>query len=657
MMLRTKLLALSLVSGLSFIATSPAQAGWEALQPANVWERIQKQVAKQQIGASVNLVSAEVLDGISTSLRYRIQSEPSYMDGFYTRIDKYVLNFGLSPGDFIEDLDTPVGMRMDKNSEIIFARQFKSQSSSLLALPYTPRNLPFTAQRAIERLEPGDFVAFQGRLSFVISLGHDALKGSFHAGASTHALISGDFMVHVFRMADNKVRVKLIAIRGKGMGAGAGIDLSQDLEIFGISLIDDRIERWLSFTPLDVAAGIHKYDVVMLDYVFNLDNPQAAQAYDNLMINKVQLKDIKIINPTLSQKDLTKELLTDLTDVEDIAREDALQQAQQRRIDRIFKGSSEGVTRDSRIKFGLNLWKFEAGRAFGENKVLSYDKYDREQYFLLDTFSKFKKTKILFGLFGEETLLTSNLLFTADTQWNPSRFVTLTTSHEMRMRDVSAKDFQEAQRLVRETIGDTDYNKIDWKEWNFSNGKVVNGYFKQEVFFNPDALRALPYLSEANIAAGFAKYVHEKGRPRSRPFIGGNSPKDYIFSWVAAFTGDVRRVANRLSIIINPKKTTQERFEAFQDLQEIPIWRERGIGFLMSYLPEDSRADLLRYEMVLSAKGMPTVKHSFGFFAEEKLYRSLMYIQNVINNRSFDLRLYTDAEGEFRSTATPSPLQ
>ncbi|WP_291515565.1 hypothetical protein [Bdellovibrio sp. ArHS] len=650
-MIKRHWFTLLLASGFLF-NVAPAHAGWEVLKPANIWERIQKEVAKQDIGASVSLVNAEILEGISTSLRYKIESEPSYVNGFYTRIDKYSLNFGLNPGDFIDDLDTPIGMSLEKGSEIIFARQFKSQKDSLLALPYTPRNLPFTAEKALERLEPGDFVAFEGRLAFVVSLSHDILKGEFTAGASTHALISGEFMVHVFRMADDKIRVKLIAVRGKGVGANAGIDLADELEVLGVSIIDDRIQKWLSITPLNLGAGLNKNDVVMLDYVFDLRNPDAAKAYDSLMLYKVQLKDIKVANPLVTRKDLTQELLADLTDIENIALEDGLLPPEQRRIDRVFKGSSEGFNKDARMKFGLSLWKFEAGKAYGENKVLSYDKQDKEQYFLLDTLSRYKKTKIFFGLFGEETLMTSNLLFTADSNWVPQRFVTLTSAAEMKMRDVSRRDVAEIQRLVKETIGEEEFNKIPWHNWDDGAKKHVNGYFKQEVFFNPEALNVLPYMTEKALAVRFKQYISEKGRPRSRPFVGGNSPIDYLTNWLAAFTGDVNRVAARLKIVTDPKRTVQERFDAFEDLQQMPIWKERGIGFLISFISEEDRPKFLRYEMILSAKGTKGIQYSFGTFAEEKLYRSLMYIQNIINNRSFDLRLYTDSNGEFRTTAT-----
>lgn len=654
-MLKRNVLNAVLAAGLTLVATSPVQAGWEVLKPANAWEKIKKEVAKQDIGGSLTLVDAAILDGISTSLRYKVESEPSYVDGYYTRVDKYTMKLDVNVGDLINDLDSPISFGINKGAEIIFARQFKTQKDSLLTLPYTMRNLPLTAEKAITRLIPGDFVAFEGKLSLILGLGYDTLKGKFEAGASTHAYLSGNFMVHLFRMADNKMRVKLIAVRGEGMRANAGVEM-EEFEILGVSLIDNRLEKWLSFTPLKAHAGLGKNDVIMLDYVFDLNNAQAAQAYDNLMQNKVMFKDMKILNPTASREDLTNVLLADLTDVEQITLEDATLPAQQRRIERVFKGSSEGIYRDAKTKFGLTVLKFEAGRAYGENKVLSYDKQDQQQHFLLDTFSKYKKTKILFGLFGEETLATSNLLFTADSQWNPGRFVTLTSSNEMKIRDLSKRDFREIQKMVYETVGQQHYEQIPWSNWDFDNGKIVNGYFKQEVFFNPDALATLPHLSRKAIESRFEKYLERKGKPRSTP-SDRMMPQGFFSNWLSFFTGDIRKVAKHLAIVVNPKVTVEKRFEAFEELQQIDIWRERGLGFLMSLIPVESQHQFLRYEMVLSAKGVTPIRYTFGTFAEEKLYRSLMYIQNIIHNRSFDLRLWRDENGEIRTSTKPAPLK
>lgn len=632
--------ALAFAAAIGFMTlSSVAQAGWGDLKPINVWDKIKKEIAKQEIGAGVTLINAEILDGISTSLRYRIESEPSYVDGYYTRFDRYQMRIKIDPSDYIEELDGPLGLRLEKNSEIIFARQFKNQKESLLSLPYTMKHLPLTAEKAVTRLVPGDFVAFQGRMAFVLSLGHDALAGDFNLGASTHAYISGEFMVHLFRMPDNKMRVKLIGVRGKGVGANAGADLSDDLEILGISIFDNKIERWLNLTPMDLRTNLGKHNVIMLDYVFDLNNPQAAQAYDSMMLHKVQLKDIKISNPNATRADLTREVLTNLVDVEEIALEDAHLAPELRRIDRLFKGSTEGITRDNRIKFGFNLWKFESERAYGQNKVLSYDKNDAPHKFILDTFTRYQKTRILFGLYGEENLMSTNVLFSATDDWVPHRFITTTVTHEMKMKDFSKKDFREIQRMVRETLGDEGFRQIDWKKWDFSKNPV-NAYFKQEVFFNPHALMNLIKLGRGSIAKSFEDYISKKGPSRALPTYGAQVYNLNVDPQFLDFTPDSQEIAKNLVVIMSPYKSVQERFDAFLELQKISIWRERGAGFLMSFIPLKERARLLKYTMTLTAKDAPIVDYSYGQFTEEKLYRSLMYIQNIINDRGFDLRFF-----------------
>lgn len=542
---------------------------------------------------------------------------------------------------------------LNKNAEIIFARQFKSQKESLLHRPYTMYNLPLTAEKAITRLTPGDFVAFEGKINLIVSLGIDTVQGHFDLGASTHAFLSGNFIVHLFRMKDNKMRVKLIGVRSNGLGANAGIGID-DFEVVGMRLIDNRLEKWLSFTPLKADAGLRKNDVVMLDYVFALDNPTAAQAYDSLMQNKVILKDIKILNPTASRHDLTQTLLADLTDVEEVAVEDVSLPVEQKRIERIFKGSSEGLHRDAKTRFALTFFRFEAGRAYGQNKVLSYDAAENPQYFLLDTFAQHKKSKLLFGLFGDETLVTSNLLFTTDESWKPERFLTLTSGNEMKIRDLSAKDFREIQKIVHETLGENHFTRIPWNQWDNTKNKRINAYFKQEVFFNPQALSSLPQMSEELIAENFKTHLKQKGPPRSYPGLLDKIPKNMISNWVSFFTGDIRKVAQNLELIISPQTTVETRLKAFEELQKIELWRERGLGFLISLIPENKQHSMFRYKMVLTAKDEKPLIYEFGYFAEEKIYQALMYIQNIIHNRSFDMRLFRE-KGDGSQLTVNSP--
>lgn len=652
-------LAKSLVLSFFLMGALPAHAGLDFLEPHHLIETIKKQIAKQKIGASADLVNIDVYDGIGIAAKYKLQSEPSYVAGYYTRMDQYTFTADINPGDIVEDLGLPIGFDISRGTDVIYARQFPSQKDSLLALPYSFKQFPINADRAIRNLQVGDFVALQANLNLVLSVGTSFVPNPLvNVGASTHVLVSGQFLVHMFRMPDNKMRVKFIAIRGKGAGVGGSAGLSKTFTMIGINVVDrylnNRLQRIINFTPLSVSWDKNINDLFMLDYVFDLNDPQAAQAYNDLLTKKVQFKELETTNPFISREGLQNKLLTDISDVEALYTADKFLPAADRRVDRLFKGSSSSLTDSSSFKIGLNILRFETGRSYSQNKVLTYDRNDQERRFLLDTYSHTVDKKIFFGLFGDDSLITTNLLMDAGADWTPSGFIALTAAREVKMKNISARDLRKIQSRVRGLIPAAEYAQIDWKNWNFSDGSLVNGYFKHEIFFHPEAVAAIPARSAGDVEQLFAEYVESFGFPRVSPHLSngaanGNDP------WQERFAADFHMIGKYFSGAFDPTATVQSRYNSFLHLKSFPIWEEHGIGFMLSLLPQDQVHRLVSYEMVLSAKGAETVTFRFGNFAEEELYRSLLYIENVINNRSFDLRLYTDSNGEFSLSEGDKP--
>ena len=211
---------------------------------------------------------------------YRYEVEPSYMDGWYSRMDKWTMNATLRPGDFIDNEDLPISLNIDHGVDVVFVRQFKERKEAMTALPYTFARLPLKAKWARDNLQPGDFVSIPTRLNVVIGAGMSFNDGVFGAGVHTHYLLSGEFQVHIFRMKDDKVRVKLIALRkrGKGAGAHAGVEF----KIFGIGFLDKQIKK---FVGLDLASvGINKENgnLFLLDYTFDLKDEPSSKAYNQI---------------------------------------------------------------------------------------------------------------------------------------------------------------------------------------------------------------------------------------------------------------------------------------------------------------------------------------------------------------------------------------
>lgn len=637
--LRPTLLAISL-----FLSTQ-ANALPDFLEPAKISGEIKKAVASASIGAKVKLLDAALYDGVTTALQYRIESEPSYINGFYTRFDKYKFNVNVNPMDWIEGYDSPIGFGVRKNTEVLFARQFKSQSESITALPYTFLNFPINAKRAVEKLNPGDFIAFESDLNLVLSAGTSTLiTNHFPLSISGNIYVSGNFMVHMFRMPEDKIRVKFIALRGKGSGLSLGAGYDKKLEISGFKYLDKRISKWINLNPLSIGSGKSKNDLFMIDFVFDLKSIEAAAAYDDLVGSQLKFKDVAIANPFATKEDLKNALVKDLTRVEEIVHEDETRKSNEKRIYRVFKGSNSMSSSSSFFKIGLNILRFESGTLYTQNKVVSIDDQENENKYLFDTFNVDKSRKSFFGTYLHNHTVATSLLFKADERFNPAEFVTLTLAREMRMSNFDKKDLSEIQNQVKRTLPPEVYANIDWKNWSFPKGNVQNVFFRSEIFFKPEALEEMPSFSIVKLEEKIRAYLASRPRPETSPtqnIFNLGEYKSYL-TWVDQYDEDINYIAKRISSTFEKNLTYSERYKAFIGLKNNDLFQEIGAGLLLFLLPKEKINEIIGYQLILEGKGQPSVEFKYGDIEQEELYRNLLYIQRVLNSRSIDLRLYMD---------------
>lgn len=634
----------ALACGIVLSLTSSAWADLSFLEPAHLQETIKNQVAKQDIDVGTNLVNLNIFSGLSSALKYRFQADPSYVNGYYTRIDKYILQTDLKPGDVIAELGLPIGFDLGADDEIMFARQFKTQKESLTALPYTLAKLPMSAKKALE-LNPGDFVSFKANLSLVLSLGTSApISPLLNASDYTHFTVSGEFVVNVFRMPGNQVRFKIMANRGRDVGNTAAVSLS-GFEVVGISLINNRIKGIIGVTPAQLDMNKANNELFLLDYVFDLSNPQAAQAYDNMIAKKMRFQKPEATNPFISVPKMQDEILTDMTPIQEIVAEDHTLAPSARRIDRVFEGTNDVDTQSSNIQIGMAFNKFEAGSSYSQNQLSNLDRSNQTQKYILDTFSTDSHLKVLFNLLGADMTMTANMLFTPDQNGQPQNFVAMVLSREMKMRNLTPMDYTNLQAHVKSILPPSEYAKIKWDP-AFKHLKV-NGYFKNTIFFHPEALSQIPNLSQAQLYTLLRNYMIANGRPQTQPTLklpyGGT--ESY---WVNNYDLDIQFIARNMAVTLNSSMPAKARYESFKQLKDIAVWQERAGGFMLSLIPADQLEKALSYEMTFSAKDMAPISFKFGNFDQEELYNSLTYVQSVINNDNFDLSLFLDKNGSVK---------
>ena len=197
----------------------------------NIKLRIKDEIEKLELTTDVELLNSEIIDGVGLGIQYKYELEPSYEAGFFTRADAWKVNSRLNPSTLVRASGLPISLQFEPGAEIYFVRQFKRQIDAATAIPFTPKRLPFSAEKAIKHLNPGDFISIPTHLNLVLSAGMaNQIKG-INLGASTHFILSGKFMIHLFRLANEKVRMKIIATRTRNIGGNLSANFN--LRIFG----------------------------------------------------------------------------------------------------------------------------------------------------------------------------------------------------------------------------------------------------------------------------------------------------------------------------------------------------------------------------------------------------------------------------------------
>ena len=670
------------ILALTLLAPSSHAGIKDWLSPAKLKEEIKREIAELDIKFKVDLVDLNLAEGIGISSRYRYEVEPSYMDGWYNRMDKWILKANLNPGDLLSDVvDLPISINIENGTEIIFVRQFKSKKKALTALPYTFARLPLKAKWARKNLKPGDFVSIPTRLNIVVGAGLSFTEGVFGAGINSHYLLSGEFQAHIFRMKNDKVRVKLIALRrrGKGVGATAGVEF----KIFGIGIIDKKIKR---FVDLDLARfGLSKEhgNLFLLDYTFDLKDEPSRKAYDQILSSTFKFKNLKILNPFKSHKEVGDELITDLTLTEEIFKEDREKPEAERRIDRIFKGSNEFERKSSNWKLGFNLIKYSKENIYTENQISYTDRDDKQHHFFFPTHTVIKKNKFLFGLSKTQKVINYFALWPTDAQGRSldpaKRLMSLESSQNELGQplgyfdDEGGPDFKDfgmsmdvkdkrmwgsEQKYLKEffmrNIPGWIYDQIEWGEWN-ENKKRYNVRIFFQAIIHRVALGDLQRSVRSGLKHRLDTFMDTVPLPDPRSSNTNDWEDDE--TWQEQNSWKLRKMVKGLDEALTEESamSDKQRIKKLMELRKNGAFQELGLGFLISLLDHRSLNKNIYVSLHASAKDTKSVDFEFGDHELKELYKELQYVQGVLNNRSFDMRLVKEQTETGQKLSGPAP--
>lgn len=614
---------------------------------AEVKERIREELANLDINFSTSLFDVDVAEGVSLSAKYRYQVEPSYLDKYYTRVDRWRTRLGISVGDIAPDvIKSPFHFGVAKESDIFFVRQFKDRITALRALPYTLAKLPLTAKLALHSLNVGDFVAIPANLSISVGAGASTswLTGplGIEANAGVNYVVSGEFTVHVYRLDETRVRLKLLSKRG--YSRNLGLSVNQSLNIFGVRILDKAVNRLYDNNLGSISGGIHPGGQFVIDYVFDLKDERAQKAYNQILSSTYKFKDLLVIDKLTDASDLKDKLISSYELADKIFEAD--KNKEKPSVERIFKGFNDFDGHHRGFKIGVIVASYKKDFTFTESNLSFINDNNETAEFFYPLYGEYRETKIGGSILENKEQMNKNFFSLVPTKGgiyanqNPDYGLTF----ERRDRKFTKEEQKLVYKFIRAQIPDSRLNQIDLTKWADELTKKEVRIFYQ-IILKDEAFDYLATLDKKHILNALNVYLKDRRKISSGdPDAALQRLADWFFITKQIRAEQVNHLADELvDIFTNKTYTNKHRATELVQLRENLIFGKIGVGFLASLLPQKvlDSGSFVRLEMF--AKDYPSIKFTSGNLEYKELYEQLNAIQMRLSNRSYDMRL-TEAD-------------
>ena len=591
--------------------------------------------------------------GFNSQLSSNIRSETS-LGNKYSGVDVYRLNLSYVPSTFGSSGIVPSA---SMSTEVTFIQQFEGRVPSVVRRSKNPlSHLPVNSERALS-LKPGDFVAFRAPMTFSLGKSFSEL---FTKQTVAHLNLSvftvGEFDVHVFRMPDNRVRVKLFALREKGVTASVGLHLFAPGTNIAL--------RLLSLDPGSVFVSKNKSELFSVDYIFNLNDKDAIEQYDQVMGQKYAVSGFKAlnINPFASDARVKDLLYSDLNAVQNISLQDHDKPTAERRIIRLSMGENETDSLSRGMKINLKAIKAQITSRDSESKVSIYNVEDQKKNYLLNTQTKELNAQF-FWLWGAENRQDSGLLVRADNNFNPTDILGLQSHRAKKELNLSRDEFEALRNKLNRTLPKEITETIQWPAWPSDRKAIKNARIEQDIFFNALTLQTMNNLTASFIQSELRAIIKSMGKIDSLPSgvtlnqnMNGAEDGDSFRAkaykkqdYLAAFEYELTWIPDLYVKLLNENEPIKSRMAAYEQLQNIALFNEIGATLTLKLIPANRLKDTISFRFLISGKhleGKQTYYPSIGHQENMNVFLNVVANNTYITDRSYNLGFYLNEKGD-----------
>lgn len=599
-----------------------------------------EQIASLSPSGDLDLIDIDLFPGGSIVAGYEYDVEPAYTKGLYLRTDRWLVGAKAVPGTSIgltDDIDLSLSAGGRHQTEARFIRFMKDPCEAMFAKPYSPKRIPLKSKIALGPLfKKGDYFLFRGSVGFVTSAEILSLLGSsmWGIGLSGSYLMEGFYQLHIVRLDDQRVRLKIVGHRGRSIDASVGLGLEDEFEVFGVSIIDKQIERFVNTKPVKIKSTFNRSKIFMVDYVLDLTDPEVSSAFENVLRKVKDFRQIDLAGPFKKQKDIEASLLLDLSPLEDLYRND-YQASNVSRIKRNLRTTSEQNTYGFGLHVGNKLlgFKIDGGVATAKMGIRNPD--DLLEKFLLRSWERSTESRFMYKWSRTRKEDGLRALFRTDAEFKELTPVNVVRHMRQRKNRFTYSDYERMFLMMRKALPVEIFKDIPWENWKQKPGeKYFNFGLRYEILMTPESILEAPELSPEEIKFFFRDFMKKKGLVPS-DFITEVQHDGDTSSQEGSFNSSLHHMAARLSKALDKKRSLLERLEIITRLRMNLLFAQSGLGFLMSLEPEKMKK-LYHLDLDISSNEA-VIEYSFGEPEISDLYKKILTIKAALDDDALDL--------------------
>jgi hypothetical protein len=616
----------------------------EVKENDGIWAEFLDSIRNTKLSQKISLPSIELFRGIEIGGNYEFNSDPSVNQN-YSGIDIWEISAGLDSRIFGYELPVNAGFRASK--KITYIQQFQDRRDSLLRIPYDPiTKIPRTAQDFFRRdkdnklvFKVGDFIGYRIPLTF----GADAsavkniLGSALPVTAGYRYFMSGEFDIQVFRMSENLIRLKIIAVNDKAYGWTGGVKIFSHDPVTSFiveQVFDDRVYRGHRTE--------RNTDLYIGDYVLNLESTEARALYDSIIAQKMKILNVDLVREYISttqflkdREQFNKNLFADLSQFNNVSNADKDLSIEKRRVIKIINAENHTNADDDEDMFKLiRLVKYTRNKntANAEIAVVG-DVADSKEHFFLHSMGKNSKWNFLDN-WKKEKRSQLNVLFKADEKGFKTGLVALHFAKSRKHFSLGQKNYLNFFETTAEHMPQEIKAKIKFP------------HETQQLRKNYDNI----YL---NFDLYITNKIFELNQNLSTEVINQRLTK--LLSKIKSLEGtsyrtDKDQVVTKLPAIFSNSSDLNDKFNALTELTtKNQLFSDYGSVIMMNVMNPESISESVLAQLSYSGHDIEAAVSKYPSeesFNRINLFKNIIEQNNYILDRSYNLRHFLKEDGK-----------